>query len=475
VTLSVFEAARDAGDRCAAVVAGRMLSFSELAEGASRALSWLLERGIAAPEPGAPLRPVALSARADLPTLELLHALMALGAPVLPVHPRFTTRERELLLAQFGAGELIDGSAHDWGRGASHVEPGQVLDDERCLAVVQTSGSTGQPRGVILSRRAFAASAAASAENLGWRDDDRWLIHLPVSHVGGLSIVTRCLLARRAVVLAPPRDSFDPAELAGIILRERVTLLSLVPTQLIRLLDIEPAWHPPPALRALLLGGAAAPKDLLERAAARGVPVLTTYGLTEACSQVATQRPGTRMAPGAIGPPLSGVEVRISDGEIQLRGPTLMTAYHPDRAGSAFAGGWLATGDLGRIDADGNLHVSGRLGEIIISGGENVHPREVEIALESVAGVRSACVFGVPDAIWGELVAAAIVPARAGSCDLTAIDAHVRSRLAPFKRPRRLALLPELPLLPSGKCDRAEVARRALPLLRSMESILQNP
>jgi o-succinylbenzoate---CoA ligase len=475
MTLSVFDAARDAEGRCAVVVGGRALSFSELAEGASRALSWLRARGIDAQRPGAALRPVALVARADLPTLELLHALIALGAPVLPVHPRLTPRERELLLAEFGAGELLEASAQNASPGAPHLDPGRLPDDERCLAVVQTSGSTGHPRGVILSRRAFAASASASAENLGWRDDDRWLIHLPLSHVGGLSIVTRCLIARRAVVIAPPRDGFEPAELAEIMARDRVTLLSLVPTQLIRLLDLEPAWQPPRALRALLLGGAAAPYDLLERAARRGVPVLTTYGLTEACSQVATQRPGTPRAPGAVGPPLPGVDVRIASGEIQVRGPTLMTAYHPEGADSAFDGGWLATGDLGRFDAEGNLHVIGRLREVIISGGENVHPREVEIALESAPGVQSACVFGIADATWGELVAAALVPARAGACDLTAIDAHVRDRLAPFKRPRRLALLPELPLLPSGKFDRAEVARRAVPLLCPAGSSRQNP
>jgi O-succinylbenzoic acid--CoA ligase len=474
VTLSVFAAARDAGDRCAVVAEDRVLTFAELAEGAGRALSWLRARGIPAPAPGAPLRPVALIARADVPTLELLHALIALGAPVLPVHPRLTPRERELLLAQLGAPELIEWGREDAGFAAPPTDLPELPDDERCLAVVQTSGSTGHPRGVILSRRAFAASAAASAQSLGWRDDDRWLIHLPLSHVGGLSIVTRCLIARRAVVIAPPRDGFDPAELAEIIARERVTLLSLVPTQLSRLLDLEPAWHPPRSLRALLLGGAAASHDLLERAAKRSVPVLATYGLTEACSQVATQRPGTRVGAGGVGPPLPGVEVRLVSGEIQVRGATLMTAYHPDGA-NAFEGGWLATGDLGRFDAEGNLHVTGRLREVIISGGENVHPREVEAALESASGVASACVFGIPDGTWGELVAAAVVPASAGSCDLTAIDAHVKGRLAPFKRPRRIALLTELPLLPSGKFDRAEVAKRALPHLRPVPTGRQNP
>ncbi len=474
VTLSIFAAARDARDRCAVATPEETLSFAELAERVGRASSWLRERGITAPAPGAPLRPVALVARADLATLELLHALIALGAPVLPVHPRLVPKEREQLLAECGSGELLDWNA-ERERQHSRLEDPPVPDDERCLAVVQTSGSSGRPRSAILSRRAFATSAVASAQNLGWRDDDRWLIHLPLSHVGGLSIVTRCLMARRAVVIAPPRDNFDPAELSEIIARERVTLLSLVPTQLIRLLDLEPAWRPPPPLRALLLGGAAASNELIERAAARGVPVLTTYGLTEACSQVATQKPGTRLAAGAIGPPLPGVEARIKGGEIQVRGATLMTGYHPAAASPFDSDGWLGTGDLGRFDAEGNLHVIGRLRELIISGGENVNPREVEELLERLPGVRSACVFGVADPSWGELVAAAVVPAQPGAVDLSSLETHLRRELATFKRPRRIALVDELPLLPSGKLDRVEVAKVALPLLRPVESYRQNP
>ena len=469
----MFAAARDAGARPAVVASGRVLSFAELAEGAARAVSLLRARGIAAEGPGAALRPVALVARADLATLELLHALIALGVPVLPVHPRLTPLERDQLLAHLSAGDLVDGSA-EARSAAARADLPELPDDERCLAVVQTSGSTGQPRGVILSRRAFAAAAAASAENLGWRDDDRWLIHLPLSHVGGLSIVTRCLMARRAVVIAPARDGFDPAELAEIIARERVTLLSLVPTQLIRLLDLEPAWKPPRALRALLLGGAAAPDELVERAERRGVPVLTTYGLTEACSQVATQRPGTRLPAGAVGPPLPGVQVRIERDEIQVRGAALMTAYHPD-AKSPWEDGWLPTGDLGRFDADGNLYVLGRLREVIISGGENVHPREIEVFLESVPGLQAACVFGVSDPVWGEIVSAALVPAQNAVVDLALIASRARGELAAFKRPRRIAILAELPLLPSGKLDRAETRARALPLLRPLEPVAQNP
>src|SRR6185437_8373891 len=174
---------------------------------------------------------------------------------------------------------------------------------------VYTSGTTGRPKGAVLSRRAFVASAAASAANLGWRDDDRWLVCMPLAHVGGLSILTRCLAAGRTVVLEP---RFDPDAVLAAIDRERVTLLSVVPTMLTALLE-RPAASALSRLRALLLGGAAAPFSLLETCARRGIPALATYGLTEACSQVTVQRLAQplRAVPGS-GQPLPGVEIRIA-------------------------------------------------------------------------------------------------------------------------------------------------------------------
>jgi O-succinylbenzoic acid--CoA ligase len=231
------------------------------------------------------------------------------------------------------------------------------------------------------------------------------------------------------------------------------------------LLEVEPEWRPPRSLRAVLVGGAASAPELLERAARRGFPVLATYGLTEACSQVATQRPGEPVATGTVGRPLPGVAVRIVDGEIQVRGPTLLTAYHPATSSPFVDGGWLRTGDLGAFDADGALRVLGRARELIVTGGENVHPLEVEAALERVPGVRSACVFGVPDPTWGELVAAAVVVLPGVALDAASIDAKLREELASFKRPRRIAFVAELPQTPSGKSDRAATRRLALPLL----------
>src|SRR6185295_3394697 len=279
------------------------------------------------------------------------------------------------------------------------------------LAALATSGSSGTPHVVLLSRRAFLAAAAASAGNLGWLPDDRWLLCLPLAHVGGLSVVTRCLLARHPVVLAEPDSGAVSLEqrLARAILGGRPRLLSLVPTQLSALLQLWPKFELPNHVRVILTGGAAASASLLAACAKRGWPVLTSYGMTETCSQIATQPPSVLQEAGSgVGCVLPGVELRIVGGAIQVRGPTLFSGYLLGPAESFDADGWFSTGDLGRWDENGQLHVLGRSDQVIISGGENVAPAEVEAALEACAGVLEACVFPVPDEHWGQLVAAAL-------------------------------------------------------------------
>jgi O-succinylbenzoic acid--CoA ligase len=267
---------------------------------------------------------------------------------------------------------------------------------------------------------------------------------MPLAHVGGLSILTRCLAARACVVLEP---RFDAAALPELLLRHRVTLLSLVPTMLTRLLDEHPHWTPPSHLRALLLGGAGSPARLLERAAERGVPVLTTYGLTEACSQVVTG-----------GRALLGAELRVAgdEGRLQIRGPMLMSGYlgEPPLA----PGAWFDTGDLGELDANGVLRVHARRTDLVVSGGENVYPAEVEDALATCPGVRAACVFGVADETWGQLVAALVV-ADGATLDRGALRVAIAERLAPHKRPRLLAFVDALPQTGAGKLDRAAAGR----------------
>ncbi len=366
---------------------------------------------------------------------------------------------RALALLPPGAGALEAARC----RAAAAVErcvapPARLEDDARALAVIFTSGTTGFPKGVELSRRAFVHAATASGLNLGWHAGDRWLLALPVARVGGLSVLVRVLLARATIVLpASPRVDDVRAALAA----HDVTLVSLVPAQLARLLE-DAAWRPPPSLRAVLLGGAAAAPSLVDDARARGVPVVTTYGMTEACSQVATERPGDPRGGLRL---LPGVEARLVGERLALRGPQLFTRYLlADGPVAPFDDeGWFLTQDRAALSADGGgLAVFGRADEVIISGGLNVDPAALEEFLLRCPGVRAALVFGVPDPTWGALVAAAVVPAPDAGPDLARrIDAVMKGEWH-ARRPRLLAFVDAIPLTPAGKPDR----RRAAALLR---------
>jgi O-succinylbenzoic acid--CoA ligase len=323
--------------------------------------------------------------------------------------------------------------------------------------ILWTSGTGGRPRGVALSYAALEASAAGSRERLGLSTDDAWLASLSPAHVGGLALITRALLIGCRLVVS---GRFDAARAWSGILggdgpNARPTHLSVVPTQLLRLLEAA-GQPPPPTLRCVLVGGAGTPAPLLERALAAGWPIALTYGLTEATSQVATSAPAaTRAKPGSVGKPLRGVDVRIAqDGEILVRGATLASGYVG--SGSLVdAEGWHHTGDVGRLDADGDLWVIGRRIDRIVSGGVTVDAVEVEEALRSHPGVADACVVGVPDPTWGERVAAWIEPA--GGVDLDDLDAFVRGRLAAPKLPRHYHVERGLPRNANGKVDRARV------------------
>jgi O-succinylbenzoic acid--CoA ligase len=282
-----------------------------------------------------------------------------------------------------------------------------------------------------------------------------------------LSVITRSLIARRAVVLGP--GAFDPSELIGLIDEERVSILSVVPTMLRRMLaSRDPVWVPNEALRAVLVGGAPMPQALAQRAANRSIPVLATYGCTEACSQVTTQRPGQSGSIGS-GAPLAGIELRVEDEEIQIRGDVLMDGYLAEEpCGEPWTpDGWLRSGDVGELLPDGQLLIRGRLDDLIVTGGENVAPQEVEAWLETVSGIVGACVFARPNEDWGEEVVAAIVtdPAPFRMDDLRA---RLEAELAPHKRPKRFCLLDSLPLNRSGKVDRRAVEASAGPKLRAI-------
>jgi O-succinylbenzoic acid--CoA ligase len=304
------------------------------------------------------------------------------------------------------------------------------------LAVIFTSGTTGEPRPVCLTRENFEASARASAGLLGVEAEDRWLCCLPVFHVGGLSIFTRSAIYGTTVVAEP---SFDAARVKGILESGEVTLASLVPTMLVRLR--EAGLERARGLRAVLLGGGPIPDELVDWAISVRLPVMPTYGMTETTSQIATADAGRRAAR-----PLPGVELRIADdGEILVRGPMVA------------ADGWLHTGDRGRLTDDGLLEVEGRMDDLIVTGGENVAAREVEEALLSHPGVTDAAVIGLDDPEWGRAVTAFVVT----DAPEAELSSHCRERLAGFKVPKRIVALDELPRNAAGKVVRAALESRA--------------
>ena len=350
---------------------------------------------------------------------------------------------------------------------ASPVHP-KAHDPGLPLAVVFTSGTSGQPKAALLTVGAFYASALASTQRIGRRDDDRWLCVLPLYHVGGLSILLRAAVDMTTVELMP--------RFSDVLLNEKlhtapITLLSVVPTMLYRMLQTRQPHQVPQALRLVLLGGAAPTEALLAQAAAAGVPVATTYGLTEAASQVATALPDlARRKPGTVGQPLPGNRIRIVDehgadlgagtpGEILVSGPTLLREYVNDAQATARAlrDGWLHTGDIGYLDADGDLFVLLRRTDLIISGGENIYPAEVERVLLAYPGVAQALVVGLPDDEWGQVVGAFVVAE--GSIDEAALRDFCQGRLARYKQPRRIVIAPEMPLTASGKPNRREATR----------------
>jgi O-succinylbenzoic acid--CoA ligase len=311
--------------------------------------------------------------------------------------------------------------------------------------LLYTSGTTARPKPVLLTWANHRASALASAWNLGVDPADRWLCCLPVHHVGGLSILMRSALYGTTAVVHP---EFEAERVLAALSGGEATLVSLVATMVRRLAAL--GLERPPGLRAALVGGGPVPREVLEWGAARGVPLVQTYGMTETASQIATASVREALAsPGAAGRPLPGVDLRIDAGEILVRGPMVADgARSPD--------GWLHTGDLGRLDENGLVWIEGRAADVIVTGGENVSAHEVEEVLVEHPAVLEAAVAGRPDADWGERVVAYVVVAHAvGEAELIEF---CRGRLAPFKVPKAVRRLEELPRSPGGK-----LLRRRLP------------
>lgn len=314
-------------------------------------------------------------------------------------------------------------------------------DRRQCHSILFTSGTSSGPKGARFSSANWEAAAAASMTSLGHGPGDRWLCPLPLHHVGGLSIILRSLAAGGHVILAPDLEQASRW-------LDRVQFASVVPTQLHRiLLRRSDAFSTAPRV---LVGGGPVDQGLLDKAATAGLTVLPTYGMTETTSQVATARPGD---PQRRLFPLHGIEIRIgAEQRIEVKGPTVFLDYvgEPERSRDD----WFSTSDRGRIEPDGSLMVLGRLDRMIISGGENIDPAEVEAAIASHPGVDEVSVLGLPDVEWGEVVAAAYV----GYVEPGKLQTFLRARVGPSAIPKRWLRLERLPRTDLDKIDVAELA-----------------
>jgi len=425
-------------DRVALIAEGRELTYAELESQATAAARRLAARGV---RRGAT---VALTLAPGIDYVVVVHALMKLGAVAYPVNTRLPPPELEAELGRVRPG-LVVGNRSDLGQSEADLPLLGEHDLDAVHCRILTSGTSAGPRPIGVTYGNHLWSAVGSAFNLGVEPTDRWLCCLPLFHIGGLSIVVRSVIYGTAAVV---HDGFDVDRVAASLEGDGVTMISLVATQLMRLLEADVDLLP---LRAVLVGGGPVPEDVLEEAIGRGATVVQTYGLTEAASQVTTLEPGeAHRRLGSAGRPLLTTHLRIQQGEILVQGPTVAP-------GTADEDGWLHTGDLGRIDAEGFLYVEGRLGDMIVSGGENISPTEVEAALLRHPDISEAAVVGREDAEWQEAVTAVVVLRPGAVVDGEDLRSHCAAVLAGYKVPKRIEFVGELPRTASGK-----LLRRAL-------------
>ena len=404
----------------------------------------------------------------SLEMLATLVACKALGAVLLPLNWRLAPAELRAVLAHAGAGHLLGTpelapmadslrlSAGLRPGAADGVEPGDVL-------LVYTSGSTGEPKGAMHTVAGMLANARAAIDAQGFNEHSRVLSVLPLFHVGGLCIQTLPVLAAGGQLRLHAR--FDADAWFDDVESWRPTTSLLVPA-LMRVLVEHPRWAAADlsALQFINSGSQIVPRTLIDAFHARGVPVAQVYGATETGPVSIVLRPGDAMVRAdSAGRPALGVQVRLAaDGEVLLKAPNLMRGYHRSNEPSFDDEGWFHTGDLAVLKADGGIDVVGRSKDLIISGGENIHPAEIENLVLECPEVAECAVVGVPDARWGEVPVLVVVARPDCAVDEAALRALFHARLARFKHPQSVVVAAGLPKTALGKVQRAVLLRQLL-------------
>ena len=462
--------AQDRGDATAIVFEGRPLSYAQLQERVVAASAWLAQAGV---RPG---NRVAWLGASHPGQVVLLFALARLGAVLLPLNYRLAPGEWDTLARQTAPSAVLHDAAFGeaaqalatrhacavhqvdemLGAVAASAAPAQGGADSPVL-LVATSGTTGGPKIAVHTQGNLLANMAIAAGAQEMTPQDRVLTVLPLFHVGGLCIQTLPALGAGAEVTLHAR--FQPDDWFASLRDVRPTLTLLVPATM-KALQEHPAWADADlsCLRAVWAGSSLLPAPLVQAFHARGVPVCNVYGSTETGPFSIALPPEHAMDHvGSCGWPAPGVEAKLGErGEVLLRAPNIVERYWPDTP-ARDADGWFHTGDLAEVDADGSWRIVGRAKELIISGGENIHPAEIEQWLAQHPAVAECAAFGLPDERWGEAVAVAVVTRAA--CTEAQLREYLDGRLARYKIPRRWVFVDALPKTALGKVQRALLAK----------------
>ncbi|MFB4169250.1 o-succinylbenzoate--CoA ligase [Virgibacillus sp. JSM 102003] len=416
---------------------------------------------------------VAILSNNNVDMVIAIHALSYLGAVAVMLNTRLTEEELEYQISDAEVSHVLAENnstnfsvpVYTFSKVNSLQEKSVGLRTEINLddmfTIIYTSGTTGFPKGVIHTYGNHWWSAIGSMLNLGLNNNDKWLNVLPIFHVGGLSIFIKSVIYGMPVYLV---EKYDKKSVHDAIMSKGVTIVSVVTLMLRELVEYLGDQLFPDTFRCVLLGGGPAPKSLLEQAKLRNVPVFQSYGMTETSSQIVTLSPKDALEKiGSSGKPLFPAQLKIdatdkSIGEIHVKGPMVTNGYFRNEAATekALTDGWLATGDLGYLDDDGFLYVVDRRKDLIISGGENIYPTEIESVLSEVDAVREAAVVGLSDDKWGQVPIAFVVLADK-TVSAEVILEHASQKLAKYKLPKEIHFIDQLPINASNKIVKSKL------------------